>query len=126
MLVEVRIAYGEGLDALLEITDRCGLVRAESPTDGVSEFWAERCKEYRTWLDEGQRNGRNLLGVLAWRVNHGHNYRVLRAADGSLVPDDHFDQAYGQLLAERGPAAYERILRVDRGISLPGLPARRP
>jgi hypothetical protein len=116
VVVEVLIANGEGLDALLEINDEQGLVRAKAPSDGVAAFWLDRGREYRTWLDEGERTASNLLGVVAWRVNHNHYYRILQGPDGSLVPDDQFDRVYEELLAEHGPAEYERILRKDRGI----------
>lgn len=126
MLVEVRIAYGEGLDALLQIDDELGLVRAKSPNDGVAEFWLDRGREYRTWLDAGHQTARDLLNVLAWRVCHGHYYRILQAVDGSLVPDEGFDQAYEQLLAQYGAAEYEHILRRDRGITFSATRACRP
>ena len=126
MLVEVRFAYNsEGLEALLLIEDERGLVRAKSPADGVAEFWLDRGMEYLGWLDESHRSAHDLLGVLTYRVCHGHIYRILQGPDGSPVSDDEFDQAYEQLLAEHGAAEYEYVLRANRGISLPGPPAHR-
>lgn len=114
MLVAVQIAYGEGLDALLQIDDELGLVRVKSPGDGVAEFWLDRGREYWSWLKESQRTGRDLLDILTWRVCHGHIYGILYEADGGLVPDDQFDWEFERLLAERCPAVYERILRARR------------
>ena len=126
MLVEVRFAYNnEGLEALLQIEDERGLVRAKSPADGVAEFWLDRGREYLTWLDGGHRTAPDLLGLLTYRVCHGHIYRILCGDDGRLVPDDEFDSVYQESVAEHGAAEYEYVLRADRGISLPGPPARR-
>jgi hypothetical protein len=127
MLVEVRSAYNrEGLEALLEVNDEQGIVRAKSPNEGSEQFWLGRGVEYRTWLRENERTASNLLRILTSRVCIGHIYQILQQPDGSLVPDDEFDSQYERLLAEHGPAVGEYILRTDRGISLPGLPARRP
>jgi hypothetical protein len=115
MLVEVRFAYNnEGLEVLLQVDDERGLVRAKSPTDGVAEFWLDRGREYWGWMEEGQRNALSLLGILTWRVCHGHFYRILQQPDGSLVQDDQFEQEYERLLAEHGPAEYEVTLRDPR------------
>lgn len=54
----------------------------QSPSDGVAEFWLGRGVEYRGWLEEGHRTARNLLGMLAWRVCHGHFYRILQGPAG--------------------------------------------
>ena len=82
MLVEVRVAYNqEGLDALLQINDDHGLVRAKGPNEGSEKFWRERAEEYWTWMEEGHRTARGLLGILGYRVCYGNYYRILQGPD---------------------------------------------
>ena len=123
MLVEVLFAYGEGLEALLELNDQQGLVRVRAPEEWAEKFWRERADDIWPRMDKDKRTALRLVGEFAGMLYHF--FHVIRGPDGALAPDVGFDEEYQSAFQRFGPPVTEYIFPTDQGMGQPGPPVRR-